>query len=133
MESANIRQLREGYAAFNRGDFDAVLRNFHPDFEAFDREEVPDPRRYDGLEGALEAFRGVVEMFDEYVVEPVEFIEGEAHIVVVARQRGRGSASGVEVEGEIVHVWTIRDGKTAGLRAFSSRDEALRHLGWPSS
>jgi uncharacterized protein len=133
MESPNIRQLRQGYEAFNRGDFDAVLRNFSADFEAFDREEIPDPQRYEGLEGARQAFASVIEMFDEYEVEPVEFIEGDGHILVVAHQRGRGAASGAVVEGEIVHVWTVRDGKTVGLRAFSSKEEALRHLGWPSS
>jgi uncharacterized protein len=133
MESDVVRQLREGYEAFNRGDFDAVLRNFDSDFEAYEREEVPDPRRYEGREGARDAFANAVEMFDEYEIVPVEFVEGTEHVLVVAQQRGRGRASGVEVEGEIVHVWTIRNGRTSALRGFSSKRDALEHLGWPSS
>jgi uncharacterized protein len=133
VESDTIKQLRDGYDAFNRGDFETVLRNFDPDFEAYDREELPDPGHYEGLEGALEAFANVVEMFDEYEIVPVEFVEGEEHVVVVAHQRGRGRASGAQVEDDIVHVWTVKDGKTSGLRAFSSKQDALEHLGWPSS
>jgi ketosteroid isomerase-like protein len=129
----NVEQLRRGYEAFNRGDYEAVLELMHPDVEVHDRPEVPDPRDYEGLEGAREAFAGVIEMFAEYEIEPVEFIDGEEHVVVVLLQRGRGMASGVDVESEIVHVWTVRDGKATDLRAFSSRQDAFDHLGWPSS
>jgi uncharacterized protein len=133
MESDTIKQLRDGYDAFNRGDFETVLRNFAPDFEGHDREEIPDPAHSVGLEGAREALANMVELFDEYEIVPVEFVEGEEHVVVVAHQRGRGRASGAEVKDEIVHVWTVKDGKTSGLRAFSSKQDALEHLGWPSS
>jgi ketosteroid isomerase-like protein len=75
----------------------------------------------------------MVELFNEYEIVPVEFVEGEDHVVVVAQQRGRGRASGVEVEDEIVHVWTVNDGKVSELRAFSAKQDALEHLGWPPS
>ena len=133
MESDTVKQLRDGYDAFNRGDLETVLRNFDPDFEGHDREEIPDPRHTEGLDGALEAMANMVEMFDEYEIVPVEFVEGEDHVVVVAQQRGRGRASGVEVEDEIVHVWTVNEGKVSELRAFSAKQDALEHLGWPSS
>jgi ketosteroid isomerase-like protein len=134
VESEIARQIREGYEAFNRGDYDTVLRSFSNDFEAFERDEIPDPQHYEGLDGARQAFANAAEMFDEYEIEPREYIEGDGrHVVVVAHQRGRGKASGASVEGEIVHVWTVDHGRTSGLRAFSSKRDALDHLGWPSS
>jgi uncharacterized protein len=133
VSAENVQRLREGYEAFNRGDFEAVLELMHPDVEVHDRPEVPDPRDYEGLDGARAAFASVLEMFEQYEIEPVEFIDGDEYVVVVLRQRGRGLASGVDVEGEIVHVWTVRDGQAVDLRAFSSRADALDHLGWPSS
>jgi hypothetical protein len=129
----NVERLREGYEAFNRGEYDAVLENWRPDVEVHDRPEVPDARDYEGIEGARAAFAGVLEMFETYEIEPVEFIERGEHVVAVLRQQGRGRTSGVEVAGDIVHVWTIREGKVADLRAFSSKQDALKHLGWPSS
>jgi uncharacterized protein len=133
VESDTIRLLREGYEAFNRGEYDAVLENWHSDVKVHDRHEVPDARDYAGVDGAREAFAGVIEMFEEYEIDPVEFMERGEHVVAVLRQHGRGRTSGVEVEGEIVHLWTIREGKVADLRAFSTKQDALDHLGWPSS
>jgi ketosteroid isomerase-like protein len=133
VESDTIRQLREGYAAFNRGEYEEVLEQWDPEVAVHDRPEVPDPRDYEGLEGARQAFAGVVELFAEYEIEPVEFIDGGEQVVAVLRQRGRGRSSGVEVEGEIVHVWNVKEGKVMDLRAFSSKQDALEHLGWPSS
>jgi ketosteroid isomerase-like protein len=101
-----------------------------------DRDEMPDPRTYRGLGGALEAFAAASADFDGYSVEPVEMIDGEDWVVVVLLQRGRGKLSGAEVEGEVVHLWRLRDGVAVGLRAFSTREEALaagREPGWPSS
>jgi ketosteroid isomerase-like protein len=133
VESDTIRQLRDGYEAFNRGEYEEVLEQWHPEVAVHDRPEVPDPRDYEGLEGAREAFAGVVGLFAEYEIEPVEFIDGGDQVVAVLRQRGRGRSSGVEVEGEIVHLWNVKDGKVMDLRAFSSKHDALEHLGWPSS
>src|SRR4051794_19418421 len=133
MESDNVRRLREGYDAFNRGDYEAVLENWRPDAAVHDRQEVPDPHTYEGMEGALAAFAHAGEGFEEYEIEPVEFLECDDRIVAVIRQRGKGTLSGVVVEDELVHVWTLRDGKVADLRGFSTKADALEHLGWPSS
>jgi ketosteroid isomerase-like protein len=43
------------------------------------------------------------------------------------RQRGRGKASGAEVDDRIAHVWTVRDGRATGLRSFAERDDAVRY------
>jgi len=133
VESDNVRRLREGYEAFNRGEYETVLENWLPDAQVHDRQEVPDPRDYEGLEGARAAFANVIDMFEDYEIEPIEFLERDDHIVTVIRQRGKGKLSGVVVEDELVHVWTVREGKVADLRGFTSKADALEHLGWPSS
>ena len=133
MAQADLDRLRHGYAAFNRGDYDALLETLNPDFVLTDREEVPDPQTYRGLEAAVEAFVAVSSDFDEYFIEPVEMIDGGDWIVVVARQSGRGKSSGVPVEGEVAHLWRVQDGKAVGLHAFSTRDEALAAAAAPSS
>jgi ketosteroid isomerase-like protein len=43
------------------------------------------------------------------------------------RQRGRGKASGAEVDDRISHVWTIRDGRATRLQSFARHDDALRY------
>jgi hypothetical protein len=43
--------------------------------------------------------------------------EHDGHLVVVARQSGRGATSGVEVASTIVHVWGYRDDRIVSLHA----------------
>jgi len=47
--------------------------------------------------------------------------------VTSVRQRGRGRTSGVDVDYVFTHVWTLRDGLGAEMRAFTDRDDALRY------
>ena len=93
---------------------------------------MPDPRTYEGAEGAVEAASLVGEEFDDYRIEPDEVFEPrEDVIVVVATQSGRGSASGVPVDGTIVHLWRMRDGKATSMHAYSLQGQALEALEEP--
>jgi ketosteroid isomerase-like protein len=129
MSARDVETLRSGYADFNHGDLTAFVRNVHEDFVVSDRQELLDGRTYSGFEGAVQAATGAGEGFEDYRIEPDEFIEvGEHVIIVVATQSGRGSASGAVVEGPIVHLWRMRDGKATSMQAYSSKEQALAAL-----
>ena len=123
---AVIARLRRGYDAFNRGDLEAVLDDLDPRIEVRERPDAPDPRHASGREETIAAFRSLQEDFEDYRFELREFhVEGD-HLIVVARQSGRGRISGVPVEGDIVHAWRVMDDdRVSGLLAFSTLDEAL--------
>jgi len=121
----DLQRLREGYEAFNERDFETVIDRISLDIEISDRAEVPDPQSYSGRDQVLEQFKAVSEEFDDYRLDVLELIPSGDYIVVVLRQSGRGRLSGVPVEGELCHVWEVEDGRTIGMRAFTSREEAL--------
>jgi ketosteroid isomerase-like protein len=130
MSDADIATLRRSYEAFNRGDMELAAQALAPTVEISDRAEAPDPQSYAGIEGALRAFEHVDEGFEDYSIEPEEFIDGGAgEIVVQVRQRGRGKLSGAVVEDRLFHVWSVRDGKATAMRAFTTREEALDAAG----
>ena len=109
-----------------------MARNVHPDFTVTDRQELPDPQTYEGAEGAVEAASLAGEGFEDYRIEPDEIFEPrEDVIVVVATQSGRGAASGAPVDGTIVHLWRMRDGKAVSMHAYSSTEQALEALEEP--
>jgi ketosteroid isomerase-like protein len=59
-----------------------------------------------------------------------EFIElGEGRILVLAKIRGRGRASGAPMEGDGANPWTFRDGKAVSIVAYANREHALRDAG----
>jgi ketosteroid isomerase-like protein len=53
----------------------------------------------------------------------------DEHVLITGRQRGRGRASGVEVDSPRACVLAVRDGLVTELRYFTEPTEALRALG----
>ena len=43
------------------------------------------------------------------------------------RQRGRGKASGAEVDDRLTHVWTLRDRRGIALQSFAAHEDAVRY------
>jgi ketosteroid isomerase-like protein len=67
------------------------------------------------------------ESFAEFTMEPIDLIGvGSDRVVVVLRMHGRGRGSGVPVEEEIAHLWTIEDGKAVAMQVYSHAQDALR-------
>ena len=64
--------------------------------------------------------------FDDFTVDLIEIEELAGHVLASMRQRGRGKASGAEVEHRFTHVWTLRDGRAIRLQSFANRDDAVR-------
>ncbi len=129
MSQEDVDTLRAGYDRFNAGDMTALAQNVHENFVATDRDELPDPQSYSGIKGAIDAASSVGEGFEGYRIEPDEIFEPrEGVVVVVATQSGRGTVSGALVEGTIVHLWRMRDGKASSMHAYSSREQALKAL-----
>jgi ketosteroid isomerase-like protein len=132
MAESNIDLVRELLERFNRDDRDGVLELLSEDFVA----EIPpslsaEPDVYEGHEGVrryLEAFEGLLEQV-RFV--PVEFHEEGGRVIVELFMRGRGVASGIEVEQRTAVVHWIEDGKVTRMEPFLDLDaarEALRRV-----
>ena len=110
------------YAAINARDRDAIKALTAPDIVVETTVEA-----YRGPEALLGWLDEGDEAFDDFTVELLEIEERGGHVVVSMRQRGRGKASGAEVDNRLTHVWTLRDGLGVSLRSFSERDDAVRY------
>ena len=65
------------------------------------------------------------ETWGEWNFEPERFLDAGDHVVVFARIEAEGGASGVPIELETTHVWTIRGGRAVSMHAYRDRSEAL--------
>jgi ketosteroid isomerase-like protein len=63
--------------------------------------------------------------FDELKVTIEEVIDAGDQVVVVAHHKGRGHASGVEVNTRFYEVYTLREGKVSRVDEYTERAEAL--------
>ena len=110
------------YAAINARDREAILALSGADIVVATTVEA-----YQGPGALLEWMEEGDDAFDDFTVELLEVEELAGHIVASMRQRGRGKASGAEVDHRFTHVWTLRDGRAIRLQSFAHRDEAVRY------
>jgi ketosteroid isomerase-like protein len=110
------------YAAINARDRGAIEALSAPDIVVGTTVEA-----YRGRGALLEWLDEGDDAFDDFTVDVLEVEELGGHVVVSMRQRGRGKASGAEVDHQFTHVWTLRDGRAVRLQSFAHRDDAIRY------
>ena len=108
------------YAAINARDREAIKELSAPDITVGTTVEA-----YRGADALLGWLDEGDEAFADFRVELVEVEELDGHVLVSMLQRGRGRASGAEVDHPFTHVWTLRHG-TATTRFATSSDAAER-------
>jgi ketosteroid isomerase-like protein len=112
--------LRRTYDAFNRGDFDAAMEIAHPEIEF-----VP-PGGQSSLRGAdaVRAWMGP-DAFEEQLIEAREIRVQGTKALVRQYARARGAGSGIELEMDILAVWTLDDdGRATRIESFLLHQES---------
>jgi ketosteroid isomerase-like protein len=110
------------YAAINARDREAIEALSAPDILVGTTVEA-----YRGPEALLGWLDEGDDAFDDFTVELLEVEELGGHVVASMRQRGRGKASGAEVDQRFTHVWTLRSGRAMRMQSFAHRDDAIRY------
>jgi uncharacterized protein len=124
-ESANLALVRGLYRAWEAGDVDAALAGIAPDIEWIEPADTPDGQSWRGPQGVLDSMAEWTEPFEDYRIEVLEEIDLGDQVLIGLTQSGRGKASGVAVESEVWHLWTLRDGKAARAQMFRGKSDAL--------
>jgi len=123
MSQENVEVVRraiayEYYGVGDRAEAEAI----------FDPEVVLNPIDEDASSG-FDAMRADMERwasaFEQLEVTIEEIIDAGDQVVVVAHHRGRGRASGVEVDTRFYEVYALRDGKVSRVDEYTDRAEAL--------
>jgi ketosteroid isomerase-like protein len=111
------------YAAINARDRGAIKALSDPDIVVGTTVEA-----YRGPEALLEWLDEGDDAFDDFTVEVLEVEDCAGYVLASMRQRGRGKASGAEVDHCFTHVWTLRDGRAIRLQSFADHDDAVRYV-----
>lgn len=130
-ERQNAENVIRGHAALNEGDVEAALQFISPEYElhpaiggAFTGETV-----YRGHEGFRRYIQDVKDVFEEFRLEPRTIATYGEWIVVDAEVKGRGHASGVEVDTDMTVVYRERGGKAFWCATYFQREDALKDVG----
>ena len=130
MSRENVEIVRRAFEAFRANDLEAWLSTISPNVKVFPNPREPGANSsYEGREGVLEYLRNWYAGWDEYLVEPTQFIDAGDYVVVAARERGTAKKTGITIEEEFSHVFRLQDGLTVEWRQFGPLEEALEAVG----
>jgi ketosteroid isomerase-like protein len=129
MPQENVEIVRDGYAAFNRGDTEGSLAHLHPSIEWWPAADEPINEPYRGHEGYRRLIAAARDGVTDLRAEIEELIAIRDQVVVRVRFSARGDASGVPVEILETHVARLRDGKIIEVHEYREWSEALDAVG----
>ena len=126
------QEFRRAMEAYNRGDFDEAVADFHPDIEwQVHGSLMPDATTYHGHDGVKEFWATWAEAIEGMVLEIEECRSaGEDRVLAITRAHGTGAGSGAPVEsGRFAQLVDFRDGQAARVRLYGDVSFALSALG----
>ena len=125
MASANVELVRSIYEDWLRGNL--AIDKFDPEISMIESAALPGGgASAHGLGAVRHYMESFAKYWEDIRVEPQEFIDAGAQVVMLARLVGRGKKSGVEVSRIWAYVWTLRDNKALRMEGYASRHEALQ-------
>ena len=116
--------VREGYAAFGRGDVEALAQWFDPAVEWVEPPELPGARTYRGRSEVIDYLASILRVWEKFAVEPERFDETTDGYLVPIRIEAVAGRSGVSVQDRVVHRVTMREGRATRIAVFQSAEDA---------
>jgi hypothetical protein len=117
----NVKLVKDGYAAFGRGDIQGLLGLLSEDVVwETPGEGLPLAGTYIGREAVARFFQKLGEEAEILAFEQREFVGQDDQVVVIGWQRGNIRATNRAYETSWVMVFTIRGGKISRFREFSN-------------
>jgi ketosteroid isomerase-like protein len=118
-----LEELREA----PDGPADGLLRELVDErFELHLPPVYPDTQVFRGPEGLKRWVLKTREVWGEWRFEVERMIDRGERVVVLVHLVAEGGLSGVHLERDTAHVWTLADGKVTRCKVFLDRAEVLR-------
>lgn len=130
MTSQNIESLRRAYEGFANQDIQAVLSVISPEIEWDATDALAHTGVFQGHEGVIEYLRGLAGVWQDFELEPDQFVEAaDGHnIMVLGVTRGRLVETGEQVEARFAHIGEVRGGKIVRYKICLDRAAAEKSL-----
>jgi ketosteroid isomerase-like protein len=126
--------VRATYDIWRTGDLDRLLGQSHPEIMIVQPHELPDARAYHGKEGVINALLDWPREWEDFAIEPKRiFAVGGDRIVVDTIHRGRSLRMGIDVQAEVVWLFTQEGELTRRWEMFLSVGQALDVAGAASA
>ena len=130
MSTENVERVRDAYAAFNRGDFEAAVSAFDPEAVWIPYLGALEASSYRGHEALLRMWTELNEALGGSLrLEVKELIDAGDSVIAVVEGRATGTASGAEVHQSWAQLVSLRNGLIVRVEPFPDRASALEAAG----
>ena len=100
-----------------------------PDVEIDLSRRVFNPEVYRGLEGLARLRDELLQVWTEWRMTPVRFLDVGDRVVLIEHIRGRARGSGVELDIRSATIWTLLGGRVTRVEGGFDPDEAFKAVG----
>ena len=131
MSKADAEVIRGIYDAFARGDIGAVLAAMSPGivWREADNHPYADRNPYVGPDAILQGvFARLGTEWDGFAAVMDEILDGGDKVVALGRYRGANKKSGKSINAQVVHVWTVENGKAASFQQYTDTLQIARAM-----
>lgn len=124
-DQQNIQVIQNMYAAFARGDAQAILQSLTDDVEWANEgpKSIPYAGRWKGPAQVADFFKAIAGSTTGGKVTADEFLAQGDKVVATGRYSATVTASGASIDSPIAHIFTLRNGKVSKWVGYS--DTAL--------
>jgi ketosteroid isomerase-like protein len=129
MSQENVDFLRERYRQVNEGGFASIADFVSTEFTMDSPQGVEASQAHDRA-GLQKWFQKMDEIWEVLTFHPTEIFALDAErVLAVVHTSGRAKGSGIEIDQELTHLWTLREEKAIRLETYSTKREALQAAG----
>ena len=121
---ANLQLVLDWIDALRRGDVDSITERFHPDVVWVD---VAGAAACEGRGQVLTWLRAAPAQPPQ--VDALELLASDDRAMLGVRNHARQELAGVQLDGQLFTVFTLREGQIVQLRDHASRADALAEAG----
>lgn len=127
----NKQLITQGYELFQRGDIDGLLATYADSIEwcSPEMDNVPFSGNYHGKDGVRQFFTDLSNAMIPLEFSPREMIAEGDKVVVLGHEIWNVRANNCQMEGDWVHVFTIRDGMVVSFQDYPHTAAAMTAFG----
>ena len=128
MSQENVERFLDGAEAFNRGDVERILQDYHPD-AVIDVRQAELEGEYSGHDGLRRFFAEFAEENEMFEVHYSDVRDLGDRVLGLGTLRITGRRSGIEAEGPVAILASYRDGLCTHLKDYGDHGHALEAAG----
>jgi uncharacterized protein (TIGR02246 family) len=118
-EETNVEVVRSLYETLADRDMDEYMSRFAEDAVWIEPEGSEFGGTYRGKDTIRELLTSAfTEWWDDFEVEPEQFIDAGDTVVVIAVEKGTYTETGKRMEARSAHVYDLEDGKVTRMESF---------------